>query len=133
MTKKSFKELFDIFKYPLFLLIIYLAAYPLYEYWWTDVAAHFLGGLAIAVSWCYVFKYTGFLEYFKNCPATAGQFLIIIALVVFIGVLWEIFEVMLDKIIGFRAHESWQIDTMGDLVMDMVGAGVGFLFIKQKN
>ena len=87
MTKKGLKELFDIFKYPLLLLVLYLAASPLYEYWWTDVVAHFLGGVVIAVSWVYVFKYTGFLGQFKKLPS-GWQLLMIVGLVVFIGVLW---------------------------------------------
>ncbi len=55
---------------------------------------------------------------------------------VFIGVLWEIFEFGMDYFFGFTMQKSGLVDTMTDLMMDVVGAMVvsilGFFYLKKK-
>lgn len=55
---------------------------------------------------------------------------------VFIGVLWEIFEFSMDYFFGFSMQKSGLVDTMTDLMMDVVGGAVvsvaGFFYMKKK-
>lgn len=58
-----------------------------------------------------------------------------LSLSVFIGVLWEIFEFAMDQIFGFNMQKSGLVDTMTDLMADVLGAFfmslLGFFYIKR--
>jgi hypothetical protein len=51
-----------------------------------------------------------------------------------IGAVWEIFEWTVDLSFGTNMQKSGLPDTMGDLVVDMIGGGLGalsgFLYLK---
>jgi len=53
-----------------------------------------------------------------------------------IGVLWEIFEFFMDQIFGMNMQKSGLIDTMWDLIVDVLGAAVisilGWGYIKTR-
>lgn len=42
-----------------------------------------------------------------------------------IGALWEIFEFAMDQIFGLNMQKSGLVDTMGDLIVDCIGASIG--------
>ena len=44
-----------------------------------------------------------------------------------VGVLWEIFEYAMDSLFGLQMMKSGLPDTMGDLVVDAVGAALAAL------
>jgi hypothetical protein len=95
------------------------------RYWWWDVVMH--GGSALG------FGLLGFLFAFMlfegdryAAPAWALG-LIAFSFAVTIGTLWEIFEFGMDQIFGLNMQKSGLIDTMGDLIVDVIGASIGAL------
>lgn len=107
--------------------------YDFYErYWWWDILLH--GGSAMA------FGLIGFLFVFYlfegdryAAPPIAVAFTAFCCAVT-IGALWEIFEFGMDQVFGLNMQKSGLVDTMGDLIVDTIGASVGalagFLFLK---
>lgn len=108
-------------------------AYDFYNrYPWWDVALH--GGSALG------FGLIGFLLIFMlfegdryAAPAWALSALAF-AIAVTIGALWEIFEFAMDSAFGLNMQKSGLPDTMGDLIVDVIGAAIGafcgFLFLR---
>ncbi len=107
--------------------------FDFYErYWWWDILLH--GGSAIA------FGLIGFLFVFfmfegnkYAAPPIAVGF-VSFCLAVTIGVVWEIFEFSMDQMFGFNMQKSGLVDTMWDLIVDMIGGSIGatagFFFLK---
>lgn len=133
------------FKFPLeieliSILFIYATiflgeAHNFYEqFWWWDNLLH--GGSAI------VFGFIGFtILYFmvnrhelKARPWAIAVFSFSFAIA--IGVLWEILEFFLDNFFGFNLQKSGLRDTMGDLIVDTLGAifssTIAFIYLKSK-
>jgi hypothetical protein len=56
---------------------------------------------------------------------------------VFFGVIWEIFEFIMDSGFGFTMQESGLADTMGDLIVNLIGALIvavmGYFWMKRRN
>ena len=54
-----------------------------------------------------------------------------------IGVVWEIFEFFMDISFGLNMQKSGLIDTMGDLIVDSLGAllasGIGYFYLRIKH
>jgi hypothetical protein len=95
------------------------------RYWWWDMVLH--GGSAMA------FGLLGFLFVFMlfegdryAAPAWALA-LIAFSFAVTIGALWEIFEFGMDQLFGMNMQKSGLMDTMFDLIVDVIGASVGAL------
>lgn len=107
--------------------------FDFYErYWWWDVVLH--GGSAIA------FGMIGFLFIFYlfegdrfAAPPIAMTF-IAFCFAITIGAMWEIFEFSMDQLFGLNMQKSGLIDTMWDLIVDVIGASlgsfVGFFYLK---
>ncbi|NNU81172.1 hypothetical protein HMH01_12070 [Halovulum dunhuangense] len=103
------------------------------RYWWWDVALH--GGSAIG------FGLVGFLfafmlfegDRYAAPPWAIG--VIAFCFAVSIGVMWEIFEFAMDSFFGLNMQKSGLPDTMGDLIVDVIGAAIGglagFLYLKR--
>lgn len=101
---------------------------------WWDIVLHF--GSAI------VFGFIGFtiLYYmYSQHEITAKPINIAIfsfAFAIAIGAIWEIFEFSMDQIFLWNMQKSGLIDTMWDLIVDMIGAiiaaGIGFIYLKTK-
>lgn len=110
----------------IFMTIFLGEAFDFYnKYWWWDVALH--GGSALG------FGLLGFLFAFVlfegdrfAAPAWALG-LIGCTLGVTIGVVWEIFEFAMDQSFGTNMQKSGLVDTMWDLIVDVIGAGLGGL------
>jgi len=102
------------------------------RFWWWDTFLH--GGSAFA------FGFAGFLILyllFVRNKLKASPFMVSIfafAFALAIGALWEIFEFTVDSLFGTSMQKSGLPDTMGDLIIDSVGAGVastvGFIYLK---
>jgi len=98
--------------------------FDFYErYWWWDILLH--GGSAIG------FGLAGFLFVFMlfegdrfAAPPLAIAF-IAFCFAVSIGVAWEIFEFGMDRLFGMTMQKSGLVDTMGDLIVDCIGASIG--------
>lgn len=97
--------------------------------WWWDIALHFTAGLLLGL--------LGFLiVYLLNENERVGVHMrpSFVALFAFfavgIGALWEIFEFGMDQMFGmtmqkpFLGDPSGLTDTMWDLIVDTIGAGI---------
>lgn len=98
--------------------------FDFYErFWWWDIAMH--GGSAIG------FGLIGFVlvfMMFQGDRFAAPHFAIAFFAFCFaatIGVVWEVFEFSMDQFFGLNMQKSGLLDTMGDLIVDMIGAGLG--------
>lgn len=104
------------------------------KFFWWDTALHGLSAFA--------FGFIGFLILFvlyasgrlKASPALISLFSFSFAMA--LGAVWEIFEFLMDLFFGLDMQKSGLRDTMGDLIIDAVGAGVasvtGYIFLKYK-
>jgi len=89
-------------------------------YWWWDSALHFGFGIAIGYAG-FLILYTLYAEgKVKSKPFWIAAFTFLFAIGV--GALWEILEFGIDNIFGANMQESGLPDTMGDLIVDGVGA-----------
>lgn len=96
-----------------------------------DILLHFLGGFFVALF------FIGYLR--RALVATrsfAGDATIILGVSLLIGVGWEIFEFVLDHILPssiviFRGGDLF--DTLKDIVVDMTGAAVMFLLVRNRH
>lgn len=101
-------------------------AFDFYErLWWWDIAMH--GFSAIG------FGLIGFLFIFMlfegdrfAAPPSALAFLAF-CLAMTVGGLWEIFEYAMDQIFELTMQKSGLDDTMGDMIVDAIGAAIGAL------
>lgn len=93
------------------------------RFWWWDIAMH--AGSAVG------FGLIGFVLVFMMFqgdryaapPIAIAFFAFCFALA--IGTMWEVFEFVMDQVFGLNMQKSGLMDTMGDLIVDMVGALVG--------
>ena len=95
------------------------------RFWWWDAIMH--GGSAIGfglIGFVLVFMMFqgdrfaaphGAVAFFAFCFALA------------IGAIWEIFEFAMDQTFGLNMQKSGLMDTMWDLIVDMIGAFFGAL------
>jgi len=104
---------------------IYLGeAFGFYEkYWWWDVLLH--GGSAMGFGLIgFVFVFILFEGDRYAAPPWALA-LIAFCIAITIGAMWEVFEFAMDQIFGLNMQKSGLIDTMWDLIVDIVGAAIG--------
>ena len=101
-------------------------AFDFYErVWWWDIALH--GGSAVG------FGLIGFLGVFMlfegdryAAPPAAIAFMAF-CVAITVGTMWENFEYLMDLTFGLNMQKSGLQDTMGDLLIDSVGALLGAL------
>lgn len=88
-----------------------------FSVWYFDMLMHFLGGFWVALFFLYVF-------YDRN--PFLKKLLVVILGVLFIGILWEFFEIYLNVISG----EFFSIsDTLSDIFFDLSGGLCAILYI----
>ncbi|MWB78829.1 hypothetical protein GLS40_12385 [Pseudooceanicola sp. 216_PA32_1] len=105
------------------------------RFWWWDIAMH--GGSAVG------FGLIGFVLVFMMFqgdryaapPFAVAFFAFCFALA--IGAMWEIFEFTMDQTFGLNMQKSGLVDTMGDLIVDtigaLIGAASGWAWLKKRN
>ena len=63
--------------------------------------------------------------------------LLAFAIAVTVGAMWEIFEFLMDLWFGLNMQKSGLTDTMGDLIVDVIGAGIaswiGYAYLRGKD
>jgi hypothetical protein len=119
-------------------VFIYLAMYlgEIHNYytrfWWWDLLLHGTSGIVLG--------FVGFLILFvlyeegkvKAMPGTIAFLSVCFALA--LGTMWEIFEYTMDHLFGLNMQKSGLVDTMSDLIVDLIGALVtsafGYLYLK---
>jgi hypothetical protein len=104
------------------------------RYWWWDFVLHGGAGLLIGM--------TGFLlVYMLNQNVKVGRkltpgFIAIFAFMFALGIgsIWEIFEFGMDVFFGLNMQKSGLVDTMADMIVNLVGALlislVGYYYLK---
>lgn len=120
------KKLFKILAYFIVLLFgLNFVATRLYWYvsiWWSDMVMHSLGGfcLGLAFMWFLLGKNSAFDLSFK-------LILKIILGVLFVGILWELFELYF---INYVAENSFNVlDTVSDLFFDLAGGTFALFYL----
>ncbi len=102
--------------------------------WWWDLALH--GASAVG------FGLFGFLFVFMlfegdrfAAPPSAIAF-ITFCVAMTVGAVWEIFEYGMDTLFGMNMQKSGLDDTMGDIMVDALGAAIasitGYLYLKER-
>ncbi|MDZ4088373.1 MAG: hypothetical protein U1E69_16415 [Tabrizicola sp.] len=101
------------------------------RFWWWDLALHF--GSAMG------FGFLGFLlvfllfqgDRYAAPPWALGVLSFCLAMTV--GVVWELFEFAMDTLFGFNMMKSGLPDTMGDFIVNTLGAalaaGAGVIYL----
>lgn len=95
---------------------------------WLDMPFHFFGGFSVFIFW---------RAFNKNAQIeTVGKYKLLflflagIGFVMFVGVFWEFFELVLDRFIthqGLTYLPGVYEDTLSDLFFDFFGGSTGFL------
>jgi hypothetical protein len=116
---------------------LYLGSFHNYyeQFAWFDGVSHFLSGILLGI--------VGFvLVYFLNergskalilSPGFVSLFAVTFSLAV--SVVWEIYEYTIDLLLGFNMQENGLPDTMGDFIVNFVGAVIvaiiGYIWMKK--
>ena len=113
------------------LLVFALNTAGSFLYWysifpWFDNFMHFLGGFWVAVA-----AYALFYKMISGQGNKWMKFLFIILWVLFIGLLWEVYEFGVQDLIKATGIASIP-DSISDLVFDTLGGIAAFLFISKK-
>jgi len=105
-------------------------------FWWWDGLLHAISGVLLGI--------TGFLlVYVLNTSEKINlnlrpSFVAIfsVGFAVTLGVIWEIFEFAMDYFLGTNLQESGLVDTMWDLILDLLGALLaailGFVYLRKE-
>ncbi|MCB9805689.1 hypothetical protein H6775_00850 [Candidatus Nomurabacteria bacterium] len=124
--KPLFKEVFLTL---ILVAILHKIALVLFLYWtvdWFDILMHGLGGLSLGFLFLFIFYTSGFSNLDQS--HFFYVFFITIGSVLIVGLIWELWEVF----VGLTDVLKDQLDTISDIVMDMVGATLSFLYFKLK-
>ncbi len=95
------------------------------RYWWWDIALHKTSSVG--------FGLVGFifiLMLFEGDRFAAPAWALALLswfFAIAVGSLWEVFEFGMDSLFGFNMQKSGLLDTMGDLIANLVGGAIGAL------
>ena len=113
-----------LFSVLVMIALVHVASLEFYLYWrylWLDMPMHVLGGIAVALG----FSALPFFGIHLKQKFTTCVWYIVVVFVV--GILWEVFEIFA----GISIHEpGFVVDTVIDLVLDIVGACVGYGLVR---
>lgn len=134
MEKYRNKTLFILFIILVFIWGLHVLGTYFFWYWrmsWFDIIVHGLAGVWVGGISLWFYYLSGYIkpQYY------GGDFIILLSLVVvlFVGVAWEIFEVLIGSISVL--YQEYSLDTAIDIIIDIVGALIAsfyFYIIKNK-
>ncbi|MFZ2205576.1 MAG: hypothetical protein WAV23_03220 [Minisyncoccia bacterium] len=87
--------------------------------WWFDIPMHFMGGFWIGLAWIWLFVPSNLPNLPKKVGGWGKSILKIILGVLLIGVLWEIFEIIVNETI--TKNQFNYLDTFSDICFDLAG------------
>ncbi len=94
------------------------------RFWWWDLALHTSAGMIMGIIG---FALVFILNRHERIAVALAPFFVALFSFCFaeaIGVLWEIFEFSADSLLGTNMQKSGLQDTMGDLIVNTIGAGI---------
>lgn len=106
---------------------IHSIALMLHLYWvfpWFDILMHFLGGVWVGLFLLWFLYYSDYLSPTLLPKKTLASILLFGFL---LGLLWEVFEIIVQSKTGVRFEGNWALDTAIDLGMDIFGTTLGTL------
>jgi len=111
-------------------------AFDFYErVWWWDIALHGSSSIGFGLIG-FVFVLMMF-EGDRFAAPPWAMCLMAFGLAVTVGAFWEIFEFLMDRWFGLNMQKSGLEDTMGDLIVNVVGAGfaawLGYAYLRAKD
>ncbi len=99
-----------------------------YLLWWFDIPMHMLGGLWVGLTALVIYYHTGWIKRKDRSLSFVVAFTLATTMV--IGLLWEVFEFSVEHFV--KLNDNGLLDTLKDLVDDLVGASIAALvFIKK--
>lgn len=103
------------------------------SFWWWDVILHTGSALVFGLIGFTIMYVLHEGKKFKASDAIIVLFSFCFA--VAIGAVWEIFEFSMDQAFGFNMQKHGLVDTMWDLIVDVIGAAIasfiGFIYLKR--
>ena len=90
------------------------------RFWWWDILLHFSSAIAFGCTGFIILFYLNRTNKISSKPIWIALFSFSFA--VSIGVMWEIFEFAMDYMFGMNMQKSGIVDTMWDLIVDVIGA-----------
>ena len=121
--KKFLKELIVV---SIVVLVLHVLALQYSLYWsidWYDILMHFLGGLTMGILATYIFFTSNYIK--STAVLKDNKFVVFVIISLFtlsVGLIWELWEVFVE----FSNVLEDQVDTIIDLIMDMLGAFTAF-------
>lgn len=102
--------------------------YLYWTFWWYDMFLHLLGGIFISLLAVWVSFFSGYLR--PHLSFTTGTVLCIaLGSTLAFGIGWETFE----RALGHTwSIEGYSLDTMSDLLLDLAGGLLGFLYVMRR-
>ncbi|QLC26851.1 hypothetical protein HFP57_07260 [Parasphingopyxis algicola] len=93
------------------------------RFWWWDVVLHTGSAIGFGMIGTILILMLLGADRMTGSPRLVALFAFVFGIA--IGAVWEIFEFVMDQTFGLNMQKSGLVDTMYDLIVDCVGAGVG--------
>lgn len=98
---------------------------------WIPVFLHAMGGVWVGSLFLFLANQRGGVPFFARLPFSM-MFVLTLGFAAFMGVLWEFFEFILTRTMPekflFVDANTYLVDTMGDLTVDLIGASLAFFW-----
>lgn len=105
------------------------------RFWWWDAALHTFSAIGISIMGMLIVLFLIRGDRIRTHPAFM-LVLMAFSFAVSIGTIWEIFEFGMDQIMGTNMQKSGLVDTMYDLIVDVVGSAIGasagYIYLRAK-
>ena len=92
------------------------------KFWWFDLLLHGSSGIIIGMVGFVIIYFFLYTRKIQANPLLVTVFSVSFSLAA--GALWEIFEFIMDISFGMNMQKSGLVDTMTDLIIDFIGAGL---------
>jgi uncharacterized membrane protein YjdF len=126
---KSLKIILQIALFSFLMLLAHLFALHFSIYWTIegyDSVMHAFGGFIGSLLVIYVLQKMGIVP--QSLPKKIILLMFVTISVIAVGAIWELWEIF----VGFTDPFTDLVDTISDLVMDTLGAMIGFIYYDKK-
>ena len=102
-----------------------LTFYLYWSIWWFDIPMHLIGGLVIALIAMFLYYTSGYFDFPKEHMGSVLA--MTLGTVLLVGLIWELWELFM----GFSDVIEDKTDTVIDLIMDILGGTIAFIYAKK--